>query len=226
MNSNITIIDFDDSFTHNIQIELHRMGHTAHVFEHKNLDRLVKDLSLSSSRQAVILGPGPGHPSDYSYCFDSIKSLLKLKNVYTMGICLGHQLIWKAFGHFVVEDRPVHGQNFALKIPKWRDVFETGQWGREVLVQRYNSLAVVINEKMPIPAKEVLYLNFFDNNDFNDVIGQRQMMMSYGDGFISYQFHPESIGTNCRDLFFMPLQRFLYNPLYDRPTQQQFGQLA
>ncbi|MBN1375109.1 MAG: glutamine-hydrolyzing carbamoyl-phosphate synthase small subunit [Dehalococcoidia bacterium] len=51
---------------------------------------------LSLKPHGVVLSPGPGDPALLGYMIDTIKGLLE--KVPIMGICLGHQLIGKAFG--------------------------------------------------------------------------------------------------------------------------------
>jgi len=51
---------------------------------------------LSLKPDGVVLSPGPGDPALLGYLIENIKGLLE--KVPIMGICLGHQLIGKAFG--------------------------------------------------------------------------------------------------------------------------------
>jgi carbamoyl-phosphate synthase small subunit len=51
---------------------------------------------LSLKPDGVVLSPGPGDPELLGYLLDNVKTLLG--TVPIMGICLGHQLIGKAFG--------------------------------------------------------------------------------------------------------------------------------
>lgn len=51
---------------------------------------------LSLNPDGIVLSPGPGDPALLSYIEKTVKSLLGRKPI--MGICLGHQLIARAFG--------------------------------------------------------------------------------------------------------------------------------
>jgi anthranilate/para-aminobenzoate synthase component II len=174
MSDKIIIIDFEDSFTYNIANILFHYEKEIIVVSHKIFfSKLCKSLLSSDKRHAVILGPGPGHPDQYKDYYQDIKKNLLAKNIYTMGICLGHQILGKISGHQVERLLdPVHGQAVECE-------FE----GRKILVQKYNSLGVFVNKEL----KDVL---------------------KYPRG-ISYQFHPESIGTSENELFFKELLAFV-----------------
>ena len=93
-----------------------------------------------------------------------------------MGICLGHQILALIDGLFVRRSmRPMHGQQVKIDFNN-----------QNILVQRYNSLAVYVSEKND---NEILIRNW--------------------DRGISYQFHPESIGTERSPLFFKDLLDFI-----------------
>ena len=96
-------------------------------------------------------------------------------------VCLGHQILWKIKGANIDRSlNPIHGQAIKVKIPHWKGLFPKRFWSKEVRVQRYNSLAV----KDSWEKKNVL----FDSN--------REMLMGYFERTLTYQFHPESIGTD------------------------------
>jgi anthranilate/para-aminobenzoate synthase component II len=170
----IIIIDFEDSFTYNIANILFRYEKKIIVVSHKLFfSKLSKELLSSDRRHAVILGPGPGHPDQYKDYYQDIKNILLAANIYTMGICLGHQILGTILGHQVKHlSDPVHGQAIECEFD-----------GRKILVQKYNSLGVFVNKEL------------------KDII-------RYPNG-VSYQFHPESIGTSENELFFKELLTFV-----------------
>lgn len=168
-------LDFEDSFTFNVVQELEAVGFDV-VVKHWNT------FSASDSADLLVLGPGPGHPDDYQ----SIFPLINNWNKQIFGVCLGHQILWRMKGHEVVRSKyPLHGQKVKLGLnhdwQKWLNLPES------IWVQRYNSLAVLGESKMDG------IINHVENGE---------IMMSRSPRFISYQFHPESVGTNCRDSFF------------------------
>lgn len=177
----VCFLDFEDSFSYNVIQELTEL----------NLDVQVThwmDLEVLPDADLLVLGPGPGHPDDYQRIFPLIKEWLTLKRAL-LGVCLGHQIFWRLQGEEVVRSKdPLHGQKIKLQLgPKWQ------QWLKlpaEVWVQRYNSLCV------PGPGAHP----DLENLNFND-----EIMITRGEKVITYQFHPESMGTTFRKAFFIPV---------------------
>lgn len=174
-NTQIYIIDFDDSFTYNIANILYPHCKNIEVINHdvffnKEFKKIVLLKNIG-----IILGPGPGHPSQYQKYSVKINQLLNLPSIYLMGICLGHQLIAKELGYIITTSvNPMHGEKVSINIAN-----------ENFLVQRYNSLAVT------------------NSSNTNEI-----MLLGYENGR-SYQFHPESVGTEKAKFFFYDLLTFL-----------------
>jgi len=178
----IYIIDFEDSFTFNIASELYLYEKSILVVSHADFfleKNFLNFLFEQTQPAAIILGPGPGNPEEFRDYFFKIEELKKRKNIFIMGICLGHQILALIDGYIVKSSaRPIHGGQVKIN-------FED----KNIIVQRYNSLAV------------------YDKKNNSIEIQIRQW-----DRGVSYQFHPESIGTDNRHLFFKDLVNFLSLP--------------
>lgn len=171
----ILFLDFEDSFSFNVVGELSSLGLEVIV---KNW----KEFKSDEDFDLLVLGPGPGHPDDYQEIFP----LIEAWPAKIFGVCLGHQILWRLKGLEVKRSEyPLHGQKVKLNLNEdWQNWLNLPD---SIWVQRYNSLAVLGDEVMG----EVI--NHLENGE---------IMMSRCERFISYQFHPESVGTNCRDSFF------------------------
>jgi anthranilate/para-aminobenzoate synthase component II len=183
----ILIVDFDDSFTYNIAEICQRSSHKFVVLNYRQVTfELIKDEKYKS----IIWGPGPGHPSKYPEVIKLIKSLL-YDGIFHYGICLGHQLIFSALGYKII-NAPVkrHGISGKFLVPKW-PTFSENDWGRELDVQYYSSLAV----------KDSML-----NPNVKRVVEEGVILSGTGDYFLSYQFHPESVGTSFPQAFFRVLR--------------------
>ncbi len=182
----IGFIDFKDSFSFNIVQLLIETGFDVDIFAYPDMKN-IWDYDL------VVLGPGPGHPSEYEIIISPLKQRL-MSDKKTFGICLGHQLIWSALGFNIIKSKyPLHGQKIEIKLDEdWRSYLELP---KKVTVQRYNSLVVDVAEG-EVPAGIVTSFN------------QEELQMSRTKNWLSYQFHPESVGTSCQKSFFTPLRYF------------------
>jgi anthranilate/para-aminobenzoate synthase component II len=181
----ILIVDFEDSFTFNIASEFA-----------KNKNQVVDVIGWRSLKaqmiegsDLVVFGPGPGHPDEYQEIFPMIKKTLEEKKKKVVGICLGHQLIWSCLGLEIKRSsRPIHGQKVELILnSEWKKLLQTTE--NALTVQRYNSLAVVKGKKN----FETEYLMLWNDGE---------LLASYETKLITYQFHPESIGTTYPQMFF------------------------
>lgn len=179
-------IDFDDSFTWNVIQELEEADFEVTVLHWMDLET-VHDTDL------LVLGPGPGHPDDYQRIFPIIHAWLIQKKPF-FGLCLGHQIFWRIRGENVYRSKePLHGQRVLLELDsRWQ------QWLKlksQVKVQRYNSLCVTDEVSIRNP-------------DVQSLLKDGEVMISRGENILTYQFHPESVGTSFRQAFFRPLQQF------------------
>lgn len=190
------IIDFQDSFTYNIVAEVKKLNfYKIEVHDHLELDQLVRRVLLNKEEVIFLLGPGPGHPRDYQLAIDIIKNLINQPFVFLFGICLGHQLIWSSLGQSIVRSKkPLHGQSVPLLLDKyWSELL---QLKNNCLVQRYNSLIVKIKD-----------LEYWKSRGYLFCFVGDELMMSRGGNFLTYQFHPESVGTSYPGRFFCVLRR-------------------
>jgi anthranilate/para-aminobenzoate synthase component II len=174
-----TFIDFEDSFSFNVVQELTLIGFQVEVINWK-------DFETNPDSGLLVLGPGPGHPDDYQQLFPLIKKWISEKKPL-FGICLGHQIFWRLLDEDVVRSKePLHGQKVKLELTEeWREWLSIN---KEVFVQRYNSLAVMGQAGFRNP----YYQNFIQNDE---------ILITKSSYVITYQFHPESIGTTFRKNF-------------------------
>ena len=137
----------------------------------------------------------------------SVLKLVRNQSVYIMGICLGHQLIWNFLGCEITHSQnPIHGQTKTLRIPDW-SFFPSNIRGESISVQKYNSLIVDTDQ------------SHHKGNFVYDEAGE--CLMGHLHGVITYQFHPESVGTSYPTGFFSGLKKFLYNETDEIASQDR-----
>jgi len=175
----VLIVDHEDSFVHNIEQALARNGATVRCLRST---RPWKDAAREDP-DAVVLSPGPGHPSDRRLTGLSRRLLQRWDRERPfLGVCLGHQLIAEHYGAEVVRARaPVHGDVTRIR-HNGAGLFEGIP--SPTFVARYHSL-VVRPASVP-PALEVTA-----TGAGNIVMGLRHRSRPVQ----SVQFHPESYLT-------------------------------
>lgn len=173
----VLLIDAYDSFVYIVKNYIDVMGHDTEIVrcDAVNYDCL-------ENYEAIVLGPGPGHPTECGYL--KIIELAEGK-IPVLGICLGMQAIAEYYGvsvipatnrrHGKVSNIETDGTSCFSGLPK---VFE---------VTRYHSLVADesnINNETPlrVTARSL---------DDNYIMGLRHKNF-YIEGV---QFHPESIKT-------------------------------
>ena len=178
-------IDFDDSFSLNICGDLHSLKVSFKIVNFKDVEEIIIDPQCNYN---IILGPGPGHPLEYEKVINFIRPMIENNNIFFMGICLGHQIISHLLGgDLFYLPKPVHGQSIPLpKVQYFKNLDVQS-------VQYYNSLAI----------KEDL------NNNAVETISQRGQIISLRrENLITYQFHPESVGTDNSLIFYQPMLKW------------------
>ncbi len=180
-------LDFEDSFSFNVVQELTEIGLSVDILKWTDFN-----YTAGEGYDLLVLGPGPGHPDDYKNIYEFIRDWQSAgKKIF--GICLGHQILWRLKGLEVVRSaNPLHGQSIKLILnSSWQDWLNLPP---ETWVQRYNSLAVRDGNT---------------DEGIEKLVEDGEIVMSRSLDFISYQFHPESVGTKCRESFFRPILRDL-----------------
>ncbi len=182
----IWIIDFEDSFTYNIASEFYRLGFECEVIDWKKWQ-----LPSTQVPKLLVLGPGPGHPDEY-HLENHILQWWKT-HVPIAGLCLGHQFLARFLGLRVEGSvNPMHGEAIDLEPPQaWQKKFHLPA---NLSAQRYNSLGV---------KKQVLPKDWQGWEHQGEWIGFSHKRA------ISYQFHPESVGTSCPEAFFKTITSFI-----------------
>jgi anthranilate synthase/aminodeoxychorismate synthase-like glutamine amidotransferase len=173
----ILVVDAFDSFVYIIRQYLMSAG-AVPIMVRSN------ELRLDSVRlmrpDAILLGPGPGHPADSGH----VEIVRKFAGeVPILGICLGHQAIGLAYGATVVPAQHLmHGKTSRIR-HDGRGLF-TGMYPN-FRATRYHSL-VVVEDTVP----DCLDISAWSHGD-GYIMGLRHRWLPIE----STQFHPESICT-------------------------------
>ena len=176
MTANVLVVDAFDSFVHIIDQYLRQLGADTRVVR----SGAHRPDELAAWRpDAVVLGPGPGHPADSGHV-DLVRRFAG--EVPLLGVCLGHQAIALAFGGAVrLADNLMHGRSSVID-HDGRGLF-TGLPDRQV-VTRYHSIVVA----EPLPTELVGTARSIDDGY---LMGLRHRELPVE----GVQFHPESITT-------------------------------
>ncbi|MGI5249838.1 anthranilate synthase family protein [Actinacidiphila glaucinigra] len=174
------VVDAEDTFT----------AMLAHVLRSSGLEVTVRRFDEPGLRQAalahlgpVVLGPGPGDPSDtgdpkMALLRGLTAELVRGHRHGLLGVCLGHELIAAELGLDIVrKDVPFQGAQTAI------DLF-----GRAETVGFYNSFTARCDDAT---AEELAMHQVELSRD--PVTGDVHAMR--GPGFAGVQFHPESVLT-------------------------------
>lgn len=174
----ILLIDNYDSFSYNLYQLIGCQNPDIKVIRN---DEMSVDEIKQLSPTHIVLSPGPGKPSEAGVCIDIAKQLGG--NIPILGVCLGHQAIYEAFGGTVsYAQKLMHGkQSDALlnvNCPLFMGLKSI------IKVARYHSLAGIIDT---LPECLSIVANTIDDEIMAVAHKEKHI---YG-----LQFHPESILT-------------------------------
>jgi anthranilate synthase component 2 len=171
----VLLIDAYDSFSHIIDQYLLTLGAETEVVRSRT--RTVDQLAASAP-DAVVLGPGPGHPADSGHV-ELVHAFAG--RVPLLGVCLGHQAIGLAYGAEVaVAKHLMHGKTSPVE-HDGEGVFAGAV--SPLTATRYHSLIVTGHSPELVVTATSL--------DDGYVMGLRHRTLAVE----GVQFHPESVMT-------------------------------
>ena len=172
------MLDNYDSFTYNIVQYFSTLGHPLTIFSPDQID-LEGIRALKPT--AIILSPGPGHPQEATLAMEIVQNI----SCPILGICLGMQVIGRAFGASIIRTaEPMHGKTAAIHHTQ-KSIF--AQIPTPFAATRYHSLAI---ERESLPA-ELELLAWTET-----IAGESDVIMGIQHRhkpILCVQFHPESI---------------------------------
>ncbi|MCS7094345.1 MAG: aminodeoxychorismate/anthranilate synthase component II [Thaumarchaeota archaeon] len=177
----VLILDNYDSFVWNLADYIGKLGAEPVVFRSTKL-KLEEVQSLEP--KGIVISPGPGHPSEKRFTGISGDVILNLsRQIPTLGVCLGMQLIGHVFGGSVVRaQRVVHGKSSRVQ-HSGEGIFRGLE--NPLTVGRYHSL--VVRERDLPRELEVIARDIED--------GELMAIRHRSWPLVGVQFHPESILT-------------------------------
>ncbi len=174
----ILLIDNYDSFSYNLYQMIGELYSDIKVI--RNDEMTVSEIAALAPEK-IIISPGPGRPEDAGIIVEAASSVCR--EIPTLGVCLGHQAICKAYGAKIgYAKKLMHGKQSKILITADSPVFKG--LGSELEVARYHSLAAdadTIPEQLQVTAV---------TDDGEIMAVQHRQYRIYG-----LQFHPESILT-------------------------------
>ncbi len=179
----VLLIDNYDSFSYNLFQYVAVINPDIRVIRN---DAMTVDEIEKLSPTHIILSPGPGKPSDAGVCINVVKKLGA--RVPILGVCLGHQAIFEAYGGTVSYAKSLmHGKQSEALLNMNCRLFKGVK--SIIKVARYHSLAGV---KDTLPDELLVTAVTIDGEIM--AVAHRDYPV-YG-----LQFHPESILTSDGDI--------------------------
>ena len=176
----VLIVDNYDSFVFNLYQAIGELG--ADPVVHRNDAITMRDVR-ELNPDAIVLSPGPGHPSnvrDFGVCEGILRELSP--TTPTLGVCLGHQGIATAYGGRVDHaSRVLHGKASVVR-HDGRTIFQG--LPNPMVAGRYHSLGI---DRTSLPAELEVSATAVD--------GEIMAVRHRRHPIEGVQFHPESILT-------------------------------
>lgn len=179
MSHHVIVVDAYDSFVHILVGYLQKIDCEVSLYR-KDDTRLMHAIHESAG-DALLLGPGPGHPADSGY-----GKLLELNagRLPVLGVCLGHQAIGLHCGSRVEYAKHLmHGKTSQISHDQ-KGCFNSFS-NQPFAAMRYHSL-VIADEDLPVDVEVTAR-----SEDDGYIMGIRLASLRME----GIQFHPESIGT-------------------------------
>ena len=174
----ILLIDNYDSFSYNLY---QLVGSLCPAIRVVRNDQMTVEEIRAAKPEALILSPGPGKPRDAGICGEAVKKLAG--EIPILGVCLGHQVIYEAFGGTVDHAKGLmHGKQSSVRIDRDSPLF--AGLPETIKVARYHSLAGTA-ESLPKALKVTAV-----TPEGEIMAVEHKSLPVYG-----LQFHPESIMT-------------------------------
>lgn len=173
----IVLIDNYDSFSYNLYQLIGSFDPDIRVIRN---DKISVDELAALKPEALVFSPGPGKPADAGICIKAIQQLSG--SIPLLGVCLGHQALYEAFGGSIVPAHHLmHGKSSLVNIDTTSPLFE-GLLS-PLKVARYHSL-----EADPQTLPDCLQVIATVDEEVMAIAHKAHP--SFG-----VQFHPESILT-------------------------------
>lgn len=174
----IILIDNYDSFSYNLYQLVGSFYSDILVVRN---DRITIEEIEKRNPKAIILSPGPGRPKNAGICMEAIQKFSS--KIPILGVCLGHQAIFEAFGGTVSYAKELmHGKTSIIKVDNSSRLFYG--MAEKIQVARYHSLSAV---KQTLPDT----LKITAQTDDGEIMAiEHKTAKVYG-----VQFHPESVMT-------------------------------
>jgi anthranilate synthase/aminodeoxychorismate synthase-like glutamine amidotransferase len=176
----VIVVDAYDSFVHILVEYLEKLG--CFVTVYRKDDPHLHDAIKSDACDMIVLGPGPGHPSESGYA-EILEA--NFRSLPVLGVCLGHQAIGLYYDCKIEYAKNLmHGKQ-SLITHDGSGCFKS-YGDKPFLGMRYHSI-IVSDVDLPSGIEVTARSN---GDDY--VMGLRHKELPIE----GIQFHPESIGTD------------------------------